>query len=578
MSYDLLFQQALRLHESGHFDEAEQIYRQILETAPDNPDVLNLLGLIAQAKGIHNQAVELFYKAVRQAPRHAPFYFNLALSLDAWGKYQEALDNYEKALKLSPELKEAFNNIGNIYKKLGSRQKAADNYRKAAALDDNYAEPRANLAMLDRDQTALEELTRRFPDDALSFYFLAIINYENGKTDKAGKYAEQADRLSPCNDSIKLLSGLIFLKQNQMAKAKICFEKALIYNPLSTEAHINLANIETNLGDFETAEQHYLRALDIDPSALDAHINYADMLYRQKRLHEALEEYRKAVILNPGVPEISNNLALFLKDLGEYEEALGLLFNALLKRPQQEEFSINTAETLTALFRQKPDDARKIAAKWIAFAPENPFARRVNAAFNGETDLENNQIYAEKLFDHFADNYELVLKNIDYGVVRSLRDLTGNVEGTLVDLGCGTGLAGEAYQAPGARLIGVDISEKMLQKASEKGIYEKLIKSDIAEYLKTKPRADLFLAADVFAYLGNIEPVIKAVAPQKIAFSTENSAAPEYTLTSSGRFAHNPAYIQNLLHTHGYADITKKTTTLRQENGRPVDGTLWLAR
>lgn len=141
--------------------------------------------------------MELFYKAVHQAPRHAPFYFNLALSLDAWGKYQEALDNYEKALKLSPELKEAFNNIGNIYKKLGSRQKAADNYRKAAALDDNYAEPRANLAMLDRDQTALEELTRRFPDDALSFYFLAIINYENGKTDKAGKYAEQADRLSP---------------------------------------------------------------------------------------------------------------------------------------------------------------------------------------------------------------------------------------------------------------------------------------------------------------------------------------------------------------------------------------------
>ena len=578
MSYDLLFQQALRLHESGHFDEAEQIYRQILETAPDNPDVLNLLGLIAQAKGIHNQAVELFYKAVRQAPRHAPFYFNLALSLDAWGKYQEALDNYEKAQKLSPELKEAFNNIGNIYKKLGSRQKAADNYRKAAALDDNYAEPRANLAMLDRDQTALEELTRRFPDDALSFYFLAIINYENGETDKAGKYAEQADRLSPCNDSIKLLSGLIFLKQNQTAKAKICFEKALIYNPLSTEAHVNLANIETNLGDFETAEQHYLRALDIDPSALDAHINYADMLYRQKRLHEALEEYRKAVILNPGVPEISNNLALILKDLGEYEEALGLLFNALLKRPQQEEFSINTAETLTALFRQKPDDARKIAAKWIAFAPENPFARRVNAAFNGETDLENNQIYAERLFDHFADNYELVLKNIDYGVVRSLRNLTGHVEGTLVDLGCGTGLAGEAYQSSGARLVGVDISEKMLQKAAEKGIYEELIKSDIAEYLKTNPRADLFLAADVFAYLGNIEPVIKAVAPQKIAFSTENSAAPEYALTSSGRFAHNPAYIENLLHTHGYTDITKKTTTLRLENGRPVDGTLWLAQ
>ena len=79
MGYDLLFQQAIKLHEQGRLDEAENIYRQILETAPTNPDVLNLLGLIAQAKGRHAQAVELFYQAVKNAPSHAPFYFNLRL-------------------------------------------------------------------------------------------------------------------------------------------------------------------------------------------------------------------------------------------------------------------------------------------------------------------------------------------------------------------------------------------------------------------------------------------------------------------------------------------------------------------
>ena len=39
MGYDLLFQQALRLHEQGHLNEAENIYRQILETAPTNPEI-----------------------------------------------------------------------------------------------------------------------------------------------------------------------------------------------------------------------------------------------------------------------------------------------------------------------------------------------------------------------------------------------------------------------------------------------------------------------------------------------------------------------------------------------------------
>ena len=94
MGYDLLFQQAIKLHEQGRLDEAENIYRQILETAPTNPDVLNLLGLIAQAKGRHAQAVELFYQAVKNAPSHAPFYFNLGLSLENDRKLVEAQQAY----------------------------------------------------------------------------------------------------------------------------------------------------------------------------------------------------------------------------------------------------------------------------------------------------------------------------------------------------------------------------------------------------------------------------------------------------------------------------------------------------
>ena len=96
MGYDLIFSQALKLHEAGRFDEAERLYRQILETAPENPDVLNLLGLVAQAKGIHEEAISLFDQAVRISPQHAPYCFNLALSLAATGKYYEAIKLYER--------------------------------------------------------------------------------------------------------------------------------------------------------------------------------------------------------------------------------------------------------------------------------------------------------------------------------------------------------------------------------------------------------------------------------------------------------------------------------------------------
>lgn len=576
MSYDLMFQQALALHEQGRFDEAESLYRQILETAPRNPDVLNLLGLVAQAKGIHNEAVELFYKAVCEAPTHAPFYFNLALSLDLWDKPHEALDNYRKALKIDPGIKEAWNNIGTLCQKLGQAAEAETAYRRAAALDSEYAEPRVNLARMKKDLSELKALAKRFPHDALSLYFLADEHYRAGEYDLAAEYATQASANAPTDAEIKILSGLICLAQENTAEARICFQKALALDPRSVPALVNLANLETAAGEYETAEKHYKRALELSPQNLDSHINYADMLYRQKRLPEALEEYRTAVVIDPGIPEISNNLGVILKDIGEYEEALGLFFNAFNQRPETGEFSVNIAETLTLLHGQKPETAVKIAQNWHRQAPDNAFAVHICAALQGKLENENNQIYVEKLFDNFADNYELVLQKLDYGVVRSLRNFTGPVEGTLVDLGCGTGLAGLAYQAAGTRLVGVDISEKMLAQARKKGIYKELIKADIVSWLLQKPQADAFVAADVFNYIGRLESVIDAAAPVKLAFSTEDDHSVDTCrLTPSGRFAHNPEYVEKLLQKAGYHRIERQSSVLRTENGQPVKGTLW---
>ena len=576
MSYDLMFQQALALHEQGRFDEAESLYRQILETAPRNPDVLNLLGLVAQAKGIHNEAVELFYKAVCEAPTHAPFYFNLALSLDLWDKPHEALDNYRKALKIDPGIKEAWNNIGTLCQKLGQAAEAETAYCRAAALDSEYAEPRVNLARMKKDLSELKALAKRFPHDALSLYFLADEHYRAGEYDLAAEYATQASANAPTDAEIKILSGLICLAQENTAEARICFQKALALDPRSVPALVNLANLETAAGEYETAEKHYKRALELSPQNLDAHINYADMLYRQKRLPEALEEYRTAVVIDPGIPESSNNLGVILKDIGEYEEALGLFFNAFNQRPETGEFSVNIAETLTLLHGQKPETAIKIAQNWRRQAPDNAFAVHVCAALQGKLENENNQIYVEKLFDNFADNYELVLQKLDYGVVRSLRNFTGPVEGTLVDLGCGTGLAGLAYQAAGTRLVGVDISEKMLAQARKKGIYKELIKADIVSWLLQKPQADAFVAADVFNYIGRLESVIDAAAPVKLAFSTEDDHSVDTCrLTPSGRFAHNPEYVEKLLQKAGYHRIERQSSVLRTENGQPVKGTLW---
>ena len=146
MSYDILFQQALSLHESGQLAAAEQIYRQILETAPEQPDVLNLLGLIAQAKGVQSEACGLFYRALKAAPGRAPYYFNLAFSFKLDRKPLEALENFQKALKLDPAIAAAYDEIALIYEQLGQIDKARENWTKVVELSSTLICAAANLA------------------------------------------------------------------------------------------------------------------------------------------------------------------------------------------------------------------------------------------------------------------------------------------------------------------------------------------------------------------------------------------------------------------------------------------------
>src|SRR5207302_1633468 len=87
----------------------------------------------------------------------------------------------------------------------------------------------------------------------------------------------------------------------------------------------------------------------------------------------------------------------------------------------------------------------------------------------------------------------------------ALRDLD------VLDLGCGTGLAGELFRPLSRRLDGVDLSPRMLAQAATRGVYDRLAAGDLLTHLGgTGDRYHLVLAADVFVYLGDLAPVFAA--------------------------------------------------------------------
>ena len=573
MSYELMFQKAVRLQQDGALNEAEQLYRQILETAPDNANVLNMLGLIAQARGLHQEAVSYFYRAAEKAPQHFPIFFNLAISLGAQGRHLEAIEALQKVIKLKPDLPEAYYSLGNIYWQQNRIEEAAEAFAKALERNTDYLPARTNLAEISNDVATLEQISADNPD---ALYYLGRRAWNGKDFAKAAAYLTAADKLTTSAE-IKALLAEALEADGQAEKALPIFYQAYQLAPYDDVVLTHIADLEALAHNAGEAEKFYKKAIAANPQNLQAHTNFANLLCAKRRTVEALEEYRQAVLIAPDTPEISYNLALILKSLEEYEQALDLMFHAFYLAPERNDWALNLAETLILLEAKAPEKALKISENWYQKMPEHIVAQHLWAVINHQPSAVESE-YNRLLFNTFAPTYEQTLQNINYAVVDKIGEFCTPLNGKILDLGCGTGLLAQKLKTAQNLFIGVDIAEQMLNIARAKGVYDALENADITDYLQTH-QTDLpptIIAADVLCYLGDLAPIFKLCAGRRLIFSVESNAEAEtFRIQPNGRYQHNPQYVESLLRQVGYAQIKKHRLTLRCENGADVEGILF---
>jgi len=155
----------------------------------------------------------------------------------------------------------------------------------------------------------------------------------------------------------------------------------------------------------------------------------------------------------------------------------------------------------------------------------------------------------------------------------------------VLDLGCGTGLGAQLYRPFAKRLIGVDVSSKMLEKAAEKKIYNQIEVFDILKEWGFPQKFDLIYSSDVFVYFGNLDTIIRSASSYLvyggiIAFSVERleDNSMRYRLFPSGRYAHSLKYIQDCLRRHGLQLIEETKADIRKQSGNQVKGLLIVAK
>lgn len=200
--------------------------------------------------------------------------------------------------------------------------------------------------------------------------------------------------------------------------------------------------------------------------------------------------------------------------------------------------------------------------------------------------------YTTALFDGYAPNFDKNLReDLGYRAPEQLHASLSHALGTspqrsldTFDLGCGTGLLGPLLRNGARRLDGVDCSPRMLDQARALGLYDELFEDDLTEALILRPNQyDVVTAADVFVYIGDIAPVLIAVASSLrlgglVAFTVEVSADDGYQLTSSGRYQHASAFVREAAAAAGLTEVSSDAVILRKEHSGRIEGLVWVLR
>jgi predicted TPR repeat methyltransferase len=195
------------------------------------------------------------------------------------------------------------------------------------------------------------------------------------------------------------------------------------------------------------------------------------------------------------------------------------------------------------------------------------------------------------LFDQHALEFDQALvERLDYRgpelLLAALRPPEGQRFrlGSVLDLGCGTGLSGAAFRPFCDWLAGVDISPGMIEQARSKGLYDRLVVSELLEFLAGEKGAQhhLVLAADVFVYCSDLAPIAAGVAKMlapggRFAFTVETHDQPGVRLQGTLRYAHGPDHVRDAIANAGLQMVPLTETSTRTEKGEPVPGLLAVA-
>ena len=538
------FDAGLQAHNAGDLNTAEKLYQQALSIQPDHCEANHNIGVVFAAKNELDKALKFFKYALDSSPNVSLF----------WASYIDALIKLER-ISESKTLIKAVRDAGISCEKIEAISQR---------LEIKHQEPG------DKDSQELDELIRQ------------------EKFDEAIQKCLSLMETYPSSAALNINLGKCYFEQSEIERAISSYKKAIEYQPQWATSYILLGHLYSSREQSDQAIEYLKKAINLQPDNPELYAAIGAELLQKDKTQEAIQYLEKATKLNPKDETSHFNLGNALQNEGSLTPAIASYQKAITINPHNAEAYLNTG----AAFQSIGDKATAVRNFEHAnkLDPDNLSIRHTLDALTGQQISSPPNKYVEDLFDNYASKFDnSLITKLKYKVPKLIANLllqyqTGSSLGSIMDLGCGTGLAGVSLKNICKSIQGIDLSKKMLTKAKQKNVYDKLNHIGVVEYLSEAPLDfDLFVSADVFVYVGELSEIFRLIKSRNkrsglFTFTTEHTEKNGFFLETSGRYSHSKGYIESLCQEFNYELLSFSKFKLRKHQGMLVTGGLYLLK
>lgn len=362
--------------------------------------------------------------------------------------------------------------------------------------------------------------------------------------------------------------------------------------PRDVEALVTAAQQAAARGELAEAEARYREALASAPDHLGLLSLLGILLVERDDADAAIDLLERARAIAPDFAPVQLALGSAYAAAGHDDLAISAMDTAVKLDPSSTLPLERLAKHHIAM--QRPREAVGALRRILRRDPGHAQARFLLAGLTNDVEamrtLAPPADWIADLFDTYAPRFDKhLVEGLQYSVPRSLAALVdavaspGTRDWRVLDLGCGTGLAGVELRGAARELIGVDLSPQMIARARQRGIYDALHCEELTTTLARTRDVDLVVAADVFIYVGALEATFAGCAQALrsgglLAFSVERHDGAGYVLQGTLRYAHADTYVRSLAEATGFTVERAEPAVLRVDNGQPAHGVLYVLR